>query len=175
MHTPIAYHNQKDPKDINLPFVTKGVQMDLGLTRKEYAFTSPFPMQRNPPQIVKWHPGASTQLGHDMHWGLLMCQYRTIEWYIFAGPRFSQYTLKRSLILKAALHVLPRQNRPSTKLNRGPLQKKWQRPKHWTLWDPQASTEQFPHPFISLIKARSSKKPVFTWENVSRWQVSTWL
>lgn len=53
MHTPIAYHNQKDPKDVNLPFVTKGVQMDLGLTRKEYAFTSPFPMQRNPPQIVK--------------------------------------------------------------------------------------------------------------------------
>lgn len=91
--------------------------MDLSLTIKEYAFTSPFPMQRNPPQIVKWHPGASTQLGHDMHWGLLMCQYGTIQRNMFFC--FSQYTLKRSLIFKAALHVLPRQNQPNTNLNRG--------------------------------------------------------
>lgn len=53
--------------------------------------------------------------------GASSCQYWTIEWYIFACPGLSQYTLKRSLLLKAALHVLPRQNRPRTNLNRGPF------------------------------------------------------
>lgn len=54
MHTPIAYHNQNDPKDIHSPFCyPRETKMDLRLTIKEYAFTSPFPMQRNPPQIVK--------------------------------------------------------------------------------------------------------------------------
>lgn len=78
--------------------------------------------------------------------GASSCQYRTIEWYIFACPGFSQYTLKRNLLLKAALRVLPRQNRQSTNLNRGPLQKPWKRAKHWTLWDPWANTEQLPPP-----------------------------
>ena len=69
----------------------------------------------------------------------------------FLQVHFSQYTLKRSLIFKAALHVLPRQNRPGSNLNRGPLRKKKkkkkERPNHWTQWDPSASTEQFPiHP-----------------------------
>lgn len=54
MHTPIAYHNQNNPKDIHSPFCyPRETKMDLRLTIKEYAFTSPFPMQRNPPQIVK--------------------------------------------------------------------------------------------------------------------------
>lgn len=123
MHTPVAYHNQKDPKTSLSLLLPREKRMDSSLTIKEYAFTSPFPMQRNPSQIVKWHPGASTQSGHDMHWGLLMCQYRTTEWCIFAGPGFSQYSLKRSLVLKAALQVLPRQNRPSANLNWDPFKK----------------------------------------------------
>lgn len=109
-------------------------------------------MQRNPPQIVKWHAGASMQLGHDMHWILLMCQcIRPLSGTFFAGPGYSQYTLKRSLILKRP-HCTSCQDKidqiliwtgaPSKK-----KKKKWERPRHWTLWDPVESTEQFSHPF----------------------------
>lgn len=113
--------------------------------------------------------------------GASSCQYRTIEWYIFACPGFSQYTLKRSLLLKAALHVLPRQNRPGTNLNRGPFKNHEKDPNIEPWGTPERTQKKFPPsthlptPFISIIKARSSKKPVFTWENVSCWQVSTWL
>lgn len=41
-------------KETSTPsFLTKGENTDSSLTITEYAFTSPFPMQRNPPQIVK--------------------------------------------------------------------------------------------------------------------------
>lgn len=54
MHTPsAAYQNLNDPKGTPSPFYYQGRKMDLYLTIKEYAFTRPFPMQPNPPQIVK--------------------------------------------------------------------------------------------------------------------------
>lgn len=170
MHTPITYRMAN--KETSTPsFLTKGENTDSGLTITEYAFTSPFPMQRNPPHIVKWHPGASVQLGHFMHWGLLMCQYGIFVSYLFFFQvRFSQYTSKESLTIKATLHVLPRPNRPTTILI-GAI---------WCpcieLWDIMfwVSKNTNPAP-INVIKARFSKKPVFTWENVSHWQVSTWL
>lgn len=176
MHTPSAYHNQNDPKDTCSPFYKQGRKIYLCLTIKEYAFTSPFPMQRNPPQIVKWHPGASTQLGQDMHWGLLMSQNRTIQWHIFAGPFFPVHSQKK-LDIKRPYCTSCQDQIDRLLIWQGPLQKKWKRPKHWTLWDPICEHRTIPPhiPFISLIKARSPKKPVFTWENVSRWQVSTWL
>lgn len=52
MHTPLAYHNDKHPNLFSL-LLPREKKMGLRLTIKEYAFTSPFPMQRNPPQIVK--------------------------------------------------------------------------------------------------------------------------
>lgn len=61
----------------------------------------------------------------------------------FLQVRFSQYTLKRSLIFKAELHVLPRQNRPCTNLNRG---KNEEGPSIDPQWHPSQSTEQFPPP-----------------------------
>lgn len=68
--------------------------------------------------------------------GASSCQYRTSEWSIFVIPGFSQYTLKRSSIFKAALHVLPRQNRPSTNLKRDPFEKKKTKPKQVPLLNP---------------------------------------
>lgn len=66
----------------------------------------------------------------------------------FLQVYFSQYTLKRSLILKAALHVLPRQNRPSINLNRGPLKKGEKGPSIEPCGTPQQAqnnSPQLPH------------------------------
>lgn len=55
--------------------------------------------------------------------GASSCQYRTIQSIFFCRSVFSQYIRKKGLIFKAALHVLPGQNRPSTNLNRGKNEK----------------------------------------------------
>lgn len=78
--------------------------------------------------------------------GASSCQYWTIEWYIFACPGLSQYTLKRSLLLKAALHVLPRQNRPRTNLNRGPFKNHEKDPNIEPCGTPERTQKKIPPP-----------------------------
>lgn len=82
----------------------------------------------------------------------------------FLQVRFSQYTLKRSMILKAALHVLPRQNRPSTNLNRGKNEKG---PSIEPCGTPSASREQFPPPPSSVSSRQDLPRSQCSLEKMS--------
>lgn len=98
------------------------------------------------------------------------------------GPLFfpSTFAKKRKKVSYLRPHCTSCQDKidQSTDLKQGQKKKKWKEAQALncaaSLRAPERSSTTAP-PISSLIQARSSKKPVFTWENVSHWQVSTWL
>lgn len=85
----------------------------------------------------------------------------------FLQVRFSQYTRKRSLILKAALHVLPRQNRPSTNLNRGPFKKNEKGPSIEPCGTPHRAQNNSPCPPSSVSSRQDLPRSQCSLEKMS--------
>lgn len=163
MHTPIAYHI-KNKKRHQLPVCLQREKIQIQV----------LPLRSMHSLVLSQCSEIPYKLSSDIQ--ELLCSWATLctgvcacanTGSFFPQVRFSQYTSEESLTIKATLHVLPRPNRPRTcstgAINAQAL--------NFEIW---VSKNTNPAP-INLIKARFSKKPVFTWENVSHWQVSTWL